>query len=252
MQHGRFLHTAPATIADHALGRRPRTPPTTPSRCHSHHRPRARPLAKAHHRPRPAAGHGHHRPRPVAADQLSGSLLTSSPGSLLASVEEFSTQRESWVVLPGFNAQGFLPSGIHEATWQEIEQVFGFSPRRKHLLQGLKRVLAALHIAGCHRAYLDGSFMARTGKRRQDRTRCRRLPPSAIWPSYDVSLPPALDIASAELVPGGADTTATQRDGKRCRDKVGLETRRMRRLMHTVARRARTLRLVRRFRALRT
>ena len=62
-------------------------------------------------------------------------------------------------MLPGFNAHGFLPPGIHEATWQEIEQVFGFSPRRQHLLHGLKRVLAALHAAGCHRVYLDGSFV---------------------------------------------------------------------------------------------
>jgi len=62
-------------------------PPTTPSRWPRPTTDHAQPLATAHHRPRPAAGHGHHRPRPVAADQLSGSLLTSSPGSLLASVE---------------------------------------------------------------------------------------------------------------------------------------------------------------------
>jgi len=74
-------HHRPRPAAGHG------PPPTTPSRWPRPTTDHAQPLATAHHRPRPAAGHGHHRPRPVAADQLSGSLLTSSPGSLLASVE---------------------------------------------------------------------------------------------------------------------------------------------------------------------
>ena len=119
LRHTHAVARPPARRAETIVGicntvasctRRPRPSPTTRLAAgHGHHRPRpaaatattdhvhgrwprpttdhAQPLATAHHRPRPAAGHGHHRPRPVAADQLSGSLLTSSPGSLLASVE---------------------------------------------------------------------------------------------------------------------------------------------------------------------
>jgi hypothetical protein len=58
---------------------------------------------------------------------------------------------------------GTLPSGIHVATWVEVEARFGDSPKRKTLLGGLKRACLALQIAGVTHLYLDGSFV--TGKR---------------------------------------------------------------------------------------
>jgi hypothetical protein len=71
-----------------SCAQRPRPSPTTRSAAgHSHHRPCARQLAIATNDH--ALGRWPQPPptTPVAVDQLSGSLLTSSPGSLLASVE---------------------------------------------------------------------------------------------------------------------------------------------------------------------
>ena len=62
-------------------------------------------------------------------------------------------------MLPEFNRDGRLPAGIHWASWQEIQSRFGFSPRRQHLLTGLRVALGALHRAGCSTVYIDGSFV---------------------------------------------------------------------------------------------
>ncbi len=57
---------------------------------------------------------------------------------------------------------GLLPSGIHEATWEEFVARFGWTPHRLTLLAGLKAALDALRAAGCRRAYVDGSFVTAT------------------------------------------------------------------------------------------
>jgi hypothetical protein len=62
-------------------------------------------------------------------------------------------------VVPDFTRDGVLPPGIHDATWDEIETKLGFTPRRRRLLAGLRRVLTALYVAGCRRVYIDGSFV---------------------------------------------------------------------------------------------
>ena len=62
-------------------------------------------------------------------------------------------------MVPAFNAEGRLPPGVHWAKWTEIELRFGFSPRRRRLLDGLRRAMKALKVAGCSRVYLDGSFV---------------------------------------------------------------------------------------------
>lgn len=61
-------------------------------------------------------------------------------------------------MVPAFESDGTLPPGIHWATWPEIVERFGFTTYRKELLDGLKRALDVLHVAGCHTVYLDGSF----------------------------------------------------------------------------------------------
>lgn len=67
-------------------------------------------------------------------------------------------------MIPSLNrALGTLPAGIHVATWQEVEARFGDSPKRKTLMEGLKRACLALRAAGVSHLYLDGSFV--TGKR---------------------------------------------------------------------------------------
>jgi hypothetical protein len=55
---------------------------------------------------------------------------------------------------------GNLPPGVHQATWQEVTSRFGHTPHRRRLWDGLQRVLLSLQSAGCHRAYVDGSFVS--------------------------------------------------------------------------------------------
>lgn len=52
-----------------------------------------------------------------------------------------------------------LPTGIHAATLNEIESVFGYNRRRRELLTGLLDGALALAKAGCSTIYLDGSFV---------------------------------------------------------------------------------------------
>lgn len=62
-------------------------------------------------------------------------------------------------MIPVFDNDGYLPPGEHVAGWADIEQRFGGNPRRDWLLGGLRRALEALKRAGCHSAYIDGSFV---------------------------------------------------------------------------------------------
>jgi hypothetical protein len=54
---------------------------------------------------------------------------------------------------------GNLPSGVHDATWDELIAAFAFNPDRARLADGLRRALEDLKAAGCTRAYIDGSFV---------------------------------------------------------------------------------------------
>jgi hypothetical protein len=62
-------------------------------------------------------------------------------------------------MLPEFLRGGNLPPGIHWATWKELAERFGWSPRRRKLLRGLRRALRLLHDAGCAVVYSNGSFV---------------------------------------------------------------------------------------------
>ena len=62
-------------------------------------------------------------------------------------------------MIPGFVANGSLPPGVHEATWEEFKAHFGTNRRRRHLLAGRKRALENLASAGCRRVFVDGSFV---------------------------------------------------------------------------------------------
>jgi hypothetical protein len=63
-------------------------------------------------------------------------------------------------VLPSVDAAtGNLPPGVHEATWPELVAAFGSTAWRLELLAGLRRALEALQLAGCQRAYVNGSFV---------------------------------------------------------------------------------------------
>jgi hypothetical protein len=58
-------------------------------------------------------------------------------------------------------ASGYLPPGIHDATWEEFAGRFGFNPYRQSLIEGLLAALDNLRDAGCKSALIDGSFVSR-------------------------------------------------------------------------------------------
>jgi hypothetical protein len=63
-------------------------------------------------------------------------------------------------VIPQFDpVTGNLPPGVHGASWEELLVRFGCTSHRLRLLAGLKDALDALHLAGCRRVYIDGSFV---------------------------------------------------------------------------------------------
>ena len=69
-------------------------------------------------------------------------------------------------MIPRFARNGFLPPGLHPASWEEVaarfgEATAGTNGRRRRLLHGLARALLELAKAGSPIAYLDGSFVSR-------------------------------------------------------------------------------------------
>ena len=66
-------------------------------------------------------------------------------------------------VIPAFDADGNLPAGIHNATWDEFQAAFSGSPHRRQLVAGLYLAATALKAAGCSRIYLNGSFVTQEG-----------------------------------------------------------------------------------------
>jgi hypothetical protein len=62
-------------------------------------------------------------------------------------------------MIPPFQPNGNLPSGVHWAEWTEIEKRFGWNDKRQKLLEGLKQALESLKQAGCQTVYLNGSFV---------------------------------------------------------------------------------------------
>ena len=63
-------------------------------------------------------------------------------------------------MLPGFDAKGQLPPGIHLAGWSEFESAFGYNKTRRDPVKGMRMVLLNLRRAGCLTAYIDGSLVA--------------------------------------------------------------------------------------------
>ena len=68
------------------------------------------------------------------------------------------------LMIPAFDPEtGYLPPGVHDATWREVVARYGFNPYRSRLLDGLLAALRNLRRAGCISALIDGSFV--TAKR---------------------------------------------------------------------------------------
>lgn len=62
-------------------------------------------------------------------------------------------------MIPYFDTDGLLPVGIHETSWKEFDERFGYNSHRKRLLNGLWKALKAMKIAGCEAIFIDGSFV---------------------------------------------------------------------------------------------
>lgn len=62
-------------------------------------------------------------------------------------------------MIPESTSNGNLPSGIHNASWQEFVDRFGYNQYRLRLLKGLKEALLNLREAGCWTVYINGSFV---------------------------------------------------------------------------------------------
>lgn len=64
------------------------------------------------------------------------------------------------VIRPFDGRTGYLPPGVHLASWQEVVQRFGSNGHRRDLLGGLYLALLNLADAGCRSVLLDGSFVS--------------------------------------------------------------------------------------------
>lgn len=66
-------------------------------------------------------------------------------------------------VIPPFDCRtGYLPPGVHLASWQEVLDRFATNGHRRDLLGGLYLALLNLADAGCRSVLLDGSFVSST------------------------------------------------------------------------------------------
>jgi len=63
-------------------------------------------------------------------------------------------------MIPPFDPDtGRLPEGVHDSSWEEVVQRFGWNPRRRRLLDGLAEASGLLAEVGCKRLWLNGSFV---------------------------------------------------------------------------------------------
>src|SRR5688572_13185929 len=58
-----------------------------------------------------------------------------------------------------FDHNGNLPPGIHQGTWDEFANRFGWNRHRQRLIEGLRAAVRHLQQAGCRVIYVDGSFV---------------------------------------------------------------------------------------------
>jgi len=61
-------------------------------------------------------------------------------------------------VIPHFNEDGYLPEGIHDATFGDFQERFVWNGKRLILLDGLRQVVYQLWRAGVEDIYITGSF----------------------------------------------------------------------------------------------
>jgi hypothetical protein len=57
-----------------------------------------------------------------------------------------------------YQRNGCLIPGIHEISWEEFVNEFGFNKKRLTLIAGLQKAIRHLRDVGCTTAWIDGSF----------------------------------------------------------------------------------------------
>ena len=63
-------------------------------------------------------------------------------------------------MIPATNPEtGYLPPGVHRASWDEVASRFGGNGHRARLMDGLLAACRRLAVAGCSEILLDGSFV---------------------------------------------------------------------------------------------
>lgn len=62
-------------------------------------------------------------------------------------------------MIPKFNTDGLLPSGLHLASIDEVEKRFTHNDHRGKIFDGFKKAISSLKQCGCKYVYLDGSFV---------------------------------------------------------------------------------------------
>ncbi|MFW0717600.1 DUF6932 family protein [Pedobacter sp. N23S346] len=64
-------------------------------------------------------------------------------------------------MIPLFDEEGYLPSGIYEASLTKFEAHFSTNLVRKNIFQGFLRLIADLKKVGCGTVFVDGSYVTR-------------------------------------------------------------------------------------------
>ncbi|MDB9540572.1 DUF6932 family protein [Anabaenopsis arnoldii] len=62
-------------------------------------------------------------------------------------------------MIPEFDVNGNLPSGVHWAEWSDFLEIFGTNLIRQRMIDGLELAMTQLKAAGCRTIYIDGSFV---------------------------------------------------------------------------------------------
>jgi hypothetical protein len=60
-----------------------------------------------------------------------------------------------------YQENGNLVSGIHEITWKEFVNEYGYNKPRLKLIEGLEKAMSELRDVKCKIIYVDGSFVSK-------------------------------------------------------------------------------------------
>ena len=62
-------------------------------------------------------------------------------------------------MIPEFDVNGRLPTGIHDVTLEEFKARFVYNSKRETIYKGLLKLISDLKAVGCPAIFVDGSFV---------------------------------------------------------------------------------------------